>query len=304
MKTVIILAFFLICFTQELSGQQLIQSKSITDCKTKQIVDPSRTKLDSTRQMTLIVHGWNDWMNADWRSEMSNAICSSGSGYVMKVQWNSNSLDLTSLAKTAYNTLLSGWSGLLSGDIIYKTSADNTRKVGKELADYLNTLGLTGNTLVHCIGHSLGAHVCGFAGKNYALNGKKFFRISGLDPAGPLFSNDITQRLDRTDASVVDVYHTNNGWLGYSDAIGTVDYYPTDEWGKEAQQPGCGTNPGQLACNHFRAIEIYLSSISNSCYIQNKIGYFMNYATTGNWNFITAPTKPWCIDMKTLIKQK
>jgi len=255
--------------------------------------------------MHLIVHGWNDWINADWRTEMSDAICNSRpNGYVMKVMWNSNTLDFQSIIQNSLNLLLSGsWTSLFSSNIIYKSSADNTRKVGKELSDYLNTLGLTTNTLVHCIGHSLGAHVCGFAAKNYKQNGNKiFYRISGLDPAGPLFTNDITQRLDRTDASLVDVYHTNNGWLGFSDAIGTVDYYPTDEGRKEAQQPGCGKNPIQMACNHYRAIEMFISSIGNMCYLQNRIGYYWDYYP-GIFNFITAPNRPWCPDMKTFVKQ-
>ena len=40
----------------------------------------------------------------------------------------------------------------------------------------------------HCVGHSLGSHTCGFAGKNMrAKLGLRMSRISALDPAGPLF---------------------------------------------------------------------------------------------------------------------
>ena len=39
----------------------------------------------------------------------------------------------------------------------------------------------------HCVGHSLGSHTCGFAGKNFAKLGLTLSRISALDPAGPLF---------------------------------------------------------------------------------------------------------------------
>lgn len=46
------------------------------------------------------------------------------------------------------------------------------------------------------IGHSLGAHACGFAGKKY-----KFARITGLDPAGPGFKGQPKEkRLDIDDA--------------------------------------------------------------------------------------------------------
>ena len=42
-------------------------------------------------------------------------------------------------------------------------------------------------TSYHCVGHSLGSHTCGFAGKNLARLGLRMSRISALDPAGPLF---------------------------------------------------------------------------------------------------------------------
>ena len=63
----------------------------------------------------------------------------------------------------------------------------------------------------HCVGHSLGSHTCGFAGKNFPKLGLRMSRISGLDPAGPLFlknffdglfSDDIIQaRLNKGKAS-------------------------------------------------------------------------------------------------------
>ena len=39
----------------------------------------------------------------------------------------------------------------------------------------------------HCVGHSLGSHTCGFAGKSLSKLGLRMSRISALDPAGPLF---------------------------------------------------------------------------------------------------------------------
>ena len=75
----------------------------------------------------------------------------------------------------------------------------------------------------HCIGHSLGAHICGLTGKmlNEQSAIPKWNRISGLDPAGPLFFNDASffqihcaqcteaSRLNGTDAEIVDVIHTD-----------------------------------------------------------------------------------------------
>jgi hypothetical protein len=83
---------------------------------------------------------------------------------------------------------------------------------------------------VHCIGHSLGAHVCGYTGKIFKLK-----RISGLDPAGPRFGwSSPSERLDKSDAEFVDVIHTD-GNLGLQKSIGHMDFYPN---GGKAQ-PNC-----------------------------------------------------------------
>lgn len=65
-------------------------------------------------------------------------------------------------------------------------------------------------------------------------------RITGLDPAGPLFGFPIevasNYRLSTADASHVDVIHTNDGLAGIAEEIGTADYYPN---GGGPVQPGC-----------------------------------------------------------------
>lgn len=81
---------------------------------------------------------------------------------------------------------------------------------------------------MHIIGFSLGAHVSGFAGAE--LPG--ISRITGLDPAGPLFESQHPKaRLDSTDAVFVDVIHSNGenlilGGLGSWQPMGHVDFYP------------------------------------------------------------------------------
>ena len=92
----------------------------------------------------------------------------------------------------------------------------------------------------HLIGHSLGAHVVGYAGK--WLNGK-LAHITGLDPAGPYFEGvkNPAARLWHTDAKFVDVIHTDaqpliKFGMGMYETCGHVDIYPNGG----RTQPGCG----------------------------------------------------------------
>lgn len=60
----------------------------------------------------------------------------------------------------------------------------------------------------------MGAHIAGFTAKNIIKQlGRKPFRISGLDPAGPYFNQFRFipgERLSRSDADIVDVIHTDS----------------------------------------------------------------------------------------------
>lgn len=97
----------------------------------------------------------------------------------------------------------------------YPAAAHNTWFVGQyaaRLLDYLAARGLRLNH-THLVGHSLGAHAAGVAGG--ALRAGRVARITGLDPALPLFSGlPAEQRLDPSDAEFVDVIHTDAGIFG------------------------------------------------------------------------------------------
>ncbi|XP_063923579.1 uncharacterized protein LOC135137772 [Zophobas morio] len=163
----------------------------------------------------------------------------------------------------------------------YVKAAANTRLVGKQLAMLLKGLvdnnGLSLRT-THLVGFSLGAHVSGFAGAELG----NLSRITGLDPAGPLFeSQDPRARLDQSDAAFVDVIHSNGenlilGGLGSYQPMGHVDFYPNGG----RMQKGCSNLfvgavsdiiwssavEGRSLCNHRRAYKFFTDSVSPRCH--------------------------------------
>ncbi|KAL3869622.1 hypothetical protein ACJMK2_042287 [Sinanodonta woodiana] len=128
---------------------------------------------------------------------------------------------------------------------------------------------------MHLIGHSLGAHVAGYTRDNK----KRAGRITGLDPAGPLFEGtDPKVRLDPTDADFVDVIHTDKTGFGIKQSTGHVDFYPN---GGE-NQPGCKASVAEyfkklikgeineiaksINCSHMRATALFTESINTRCW--------------------------------------
>ncbi|XP_071953478.1 pancreatic triacylglycerol lipase-like [Antedon mediterranea] len=217
---------------------------------------------------------------------------------------------------------------------IYTKSVQNTRVVGREVGMFIQFLQKESGALyvmMHLVGHSLGAHISGFAGETTPGIG----RITGLDPAGPGFRNtDPICRLDPSDALLVDNIHTDGETLlvvgfGMLDAIGHMDFYPNG--GKE--QPGCPptvfdmfANMSEVSCSHSRATEFFIESIEEedcfsafpclnnrrfesgkctSCGLLGcpKMGYFADVSqVSGTFYLRTSGKQPFCW-LKDLIKQ-
>ncbi|XP_078245727.1 pancreatic lipase-related protein 3 isoform X1 [Pogona vitticeps] len=160
-------------------------------------------------------------------------------------------------------------------------AVQNTRVVGAEIAYLLEYLEKSCGYFpsnVHIIGHSLGAHAGGEAGRRK----RGLSRITGLDPAGPLFHDTPAEvRLDPSDAQFVDVIHTNKGRLffdfasGINQPCGHLDFYPN---GGE-RMPGCKeihlvpkhwdinrvmkefASSRSAGCSHNRGLQYYVESI-------------------------------------------
>ncbi|KFB39671.1 AGAP000309-PA-like protein [Anopheles sinensis] len=224
----------------------------------------------SDRTVRVIVHGFGANCGLVWIYEMRTALMAVENCTVICVDWE-NGAKLPN----------------------YVRAAANTRLVGRQLALLLRLLR-THNDLrlsrVHLIGFSLGSHVAGFAGAEFStgatapLKSTGLWRITGLDPAGPLFEAQPPEvRLDASDARYVDVIHSNGenlilGGLGSWQPMGTVDYYPN---GGRVQH-GCTnlfvgavtdiiwapptTVEGRSLCNHRRAYKFFIDSVAPRCH--------------------------------------
>lgn len=181
------------------------------------------------RRTAIIVHGFLSHGQETWIRDMERALLEWDDVNVVTIDWSAGG-----------NT----WN--------YYKAAVNTRIVGYQVSKFIehvtnatinNAPDVKSWGTLHLIGHSLGAHICGFAARELKKrrNGWTVQRITGLDPAQPCFREaDTSVHLHKSDAPFVDVIHTNGKLLtslglGVPEAIGHVDFYPNG--GKT--QPGC-----------------------------------------------------------------
>ncbi|KAI8509946.1 hypothetical protein Bbelb_123740 [Branchiostoma belcheri] len=201
--------------------------------------DLSRTPFRSNCPTKFIIHGFRSNGAEQWVVDIAKELLKAEDLNVFAVDWEEGA---------------SPWAG-----VNYRKAKKNCRKVGQTVGNFVRQLGQPGS-MIHIIGHSLGAHAAGFAGKTTRSAGFTIARISGLDPAGPLFKiSRPTKRLDKGDAMFVDVIHTDTKMYGKRKPLGHVDFYPNEGW----NQPGCGYS--LLGCSHRRAYELYNESINSAC---------------------------------------
>ncbi|XP_048194133.1 pancreatic triacylglycerol lipase [Perognathus longimembris pacificus] len=215
------------------------------------------SNFNTNRKTRFIVHGFIDKGEENWLSDMCRNM--------FRVE--------------SVNCICVDWKG--GSRAAYSQASQNTRVVGAEIAYFVdvlkNQLGYSPSN-VHVIGHSLGSHIAGEAGRR--TNGA-IGRITGLDPAEPCFEGTPELiRLDPSDAQFVDVIHTDaapfvpNLGFGTSQPSGHLDFFPNGG----VEMPGCQKNIlSQIvdidgiwqgtrdfaACNHLRSYKYYSDSILN-----------------------------------------
>uniref|UniRef100_A0A8C3TDC3 Lipase H n=1 Tax=Chelydra serpentina TaxID=8475 RepID=A0A8C3TDC3_CHESE len=201
--------------------------------------------LNMTKKTIFIVHGYRPTGSPPvWIREAVHLLLSVEDINIIIVDWNRGATTL-----------------------LYHRASSNTKKVAEFLKTLIDQMLADGALLdsVYMIGISLGAHISGFVGQMY--NGK-LGRITGLDPAGPLFNGKPPEeRLDPTDAQFVDVIHSDIDGLGYREALGHIDFYANGG----TDQPGCPqtifSGSQYFKCDHQRSVFLFLSSLKESCNI-------------------------------------
>ncbi|MCC3591910.1 hypothetical protein [Microcoleus sp. PH2017_28_MFU_U_A] len=216
----------------------------------------------------VLIHGW--------RNTGGNA----GNGY-KPGDWLADQAQTIRQRESHANLVVVDWEKD-AGNVLYFPSADKTQNVGNQLSAYLKNSGVDPNYTT-LIGHSLGAHVAGFAASAYRQStGKVINQIVGLDPAGPAFEGKgAGDRLDPTDANRVVAIHTSQV-LGYNDRLGTLDIYANK---KEWYQPGQTIFPKNfLGGNHTYGTTLFTELLQGNSFTQSN-GSLLNLNTVFNAGF-------------------
>lgn len=221
--------------------------------------------LDTSAPLYVLTHGYLESARLKWMQKMVTSLLrSSPKAGVVTVDW----------ARAAPPP--------------YAQAVANIRLVGAATGYLLHVLAEFCDVnlrSVHLIGHSLGAHLMGYAGQYVkTIRDEQVGRITGLDPAGPYFTNTPPEvHLDPTDAAFVDIIHTDmpsEGWeiskLGHPEALGHVDFYPNGG----SLQAGCQGSVhshiendrsvaegvlSYIGCNHQRSHEYFTESVNSRC---------------------------------------
>jgi len=161
----------------------------------------------------------------------------------------------------------------------YLTAVSNAKAVGGCVAAFVNDMLKNGQTLdkFYLIGHSLGAHIAGYAANQCQGT---LGRVTGLDPAGPMFGpNGPDKRLSSDDAKIVDVIHSSKN-LGMSPLAGTHDFFPRGGTG----QPACKDAATPDGCDHAQSYRYFSETIKNKGLYQASVCKTLAEANVGDPN--------------------
>jgi len=241
--------------------------------------------LGDLSHIAVLIHGF-DSSPAVWADELAKVILARDQRKalgVLVVNWEEGS---------RWNNIFGVWSD-------YSKAVANTRCLANVTAQMLDAQ-TNPSTDFHCIGHSLGAHVCGFFANRLEEKGsgrEKVKRISGLDPAGIDWTTERVglmkvkpmaqplhpdSRLDASDADLVDVIHTDGNFAGTMQPLGDVDFYVgRTEQSLGSKQPGCGCKDN---CDHAASFKLFTESVMQPVEVSKVVhcsGPSLNFTLEG-----------------------
>uniref|UniRef100_A0A3B5MIZ0 Phospholipase A1 member A n=1 Tax=Xiphophorus couchianus TaxID=32473 RepID=A0A3B5MIZ0_9TELE len=231
---------------QRVEVQYLLLTRKNPDCAQKfdqDSVGKPTSYFNTSRQTKVIIHGFSALgRRPSWVTDLAQALLEAQDANVVVVDW------------------------IYGASFAYNLVVENYKEVALQISVLVNQLQRHGCRLesFHLIGVSLGAHVAGFVGTVFE---GKIGRITGLDPAGPMFKGaDTYDRLDPTDAVFVDAIHTDSDHFGISIPVGHVDFFLNGGM----DQTGCARSRfasmyGYVICDHMRALHVYMSALNGTC---------------------------------------
>ncbi|XP_041978264.1 pancreatic triacylglycerol lipase-like [Aricia agestis] len=139
------------------------------------------------------------------------------------------------------------------------------RALGNLLVEFRSKGILPAN--MQLLGHSLGAHMIGYAAETYTdRTGETISRLTGIDPAGPCFSNDfIENQLRKGLADYVEVYHCNAGGLGSTSVLADTDFFINN--GRVQRECSTWLDISDSAkCSHKACLKYWAETVNNPKY--------------------------------------
>jgi hypothetical protein len=199
--------------------------------------------LDPSKPIVFVVHGFISSANMSSTQEMAPRLVQKGRT-VFALDWSQGACK-EGMPLVKY--------------LEYPSAVKNTREVGHLMASYIVSLikkcGVPMEKIT-LIGHSLGAHVSGFAAKTIQMGLGTLPLILAADPADPLFgSKKCHERICESDAKRLVVLHTST--LGISRPIGHLDL----QFNGGMTQPECDMN---IACAHTKSMD-YITNMIDDC---------------------------------------
>uniref|UniRef100_A0A2H1VGG1 SFRICE_013271 n=1 Tax=Spodoptera frugiperda TaxID=7108 RepID=A0A2H1VGG1_SPOFR len=196
------------------------------------------THYNASKRTVVLIHGWLDTVTSDFVTVLVQAILQAEDANVIAVDWSPG-----------------------SGTINYPVAVLNTPISAHAVAKFLNWLNnVSGSRLedYHIIGHGLGAHQAGIAGR---ILGGWVGYITALDPAFPGWVTN-EDRFKPTDGMYTEAIHTNAGVLGYLSPVADADFYPNGG----IDMPGCYSQE----CDHNRSYHYLAESIISGGFIGSR----------------------------------